>query len=93
MALPPHQILRNCNKRFRSYEWGTHRHTDRDTGDLISLFLFLEIRLKMNCVVYSKNVRSRGSSVSIVSDYGLDDQAIEVRSPARPKDFSSSLCV
>jgi hypothetical protein len=35
---------------------------------------------------------SRGSSGSIVSDYGLDDQAIEVRSPTRT-DFSSSPCV
>jgi hypothetical protein len=34
-----------------------------------------------------------GSSVSIVSSYGLDDRVIEVRSPARAKDFSSSLCV
>jgi hypothetical protein len=34
-----------------------------------------------------------GSSVSIVSGYGLDDQAIEVRSPAEAKGFSSSLCV
>jgi hypothetical protein len=33
------------------------------------------------------------SSVSIVSDYGLDDRAIGVRSPAGAKDFSSSLCV
>jgi hypothetical protein len=37
--------------------------------------------------------RSRGSSVSIVYGYGLDDRAIEVRSPAGAKDFSSSLCV
>jgi hypothetical protein len=37
--------------------------------------------------------RSRGCSVSTVSDYGLDDRAIEVRSPAEAKDFSSSLCV
>jgi hypothetical protein len=36
---------------------------------------------------------SRGSSGSIVSDYGLDDRAIEVRSPAGAKDFSCSLCV
>jgi hypothetical protein len=36
---------------------------------------------------------SRGSSVSIVSDYGLDDRAIEVRSTAGAEDFSSSLCV
>jgi hypothetical protein len=34
-----------------------------------------------------------GSSVSTVSDYGLDDRAIEVRSPAEAKDFSSNLCV
>jgi hypothetical protein len=34
-----------------------------------------------------------GSSVSIVSGYGLDDQAIGVRSPAEAKDFSSNLCV
>jgi hypothetical protein len=28
-----------------------------------------------------------------VSDYGLDDRAIEVRSPAEAKNFSSNLCV
>jgi hypothetical protein len=37
--------------------------------------------------------RSRGSLVSIVSDYGLDDRAIGVRSPLGAKNFSSSLCV
>jgi hypothetical protein len=36
---------------------------------------------------------SRAISVSIVSDYGLDDRAIGVRSPAVAKDFSSNLCV
>jgi hypothetical protein len=36
---------------------------------------------------------SRVSSVSIVSDYGLDDRAIGVRSPAGAKDFSYSLFV
>jgi hypothetical protein len=34
-----------------------------------------------------------GSSGSIVPDYGLDDRAIGVRSPAGAKDFSCSLCV
>jgi hypothetical protein len=34
-----------------------------------------------------------GSSGSIVSDYGLDDRAIEVRSPAGARDFSSILYV
>jgi hypothetical protein len=36
---------------------------------------------------------SRGSSGSIVSDYGLDDRAIEFRSPTGAEDFSSSPCV
>jgi hypothetical protein len=35
----------------------------------------------------------RVSSGSIVSDYGLGDRAIGVRSPAEAKDFSSRLCV
>jgi hypothetical protein len=38
-------------------------------------------------------MKTRGSSVSTVSDYGLDDLAIGVRSPAQAKDFSPSLCV
>jgi hypothetical protein len=36
---------------------------------------------------------SRVSSSSIVSGYGLDDRAIEVRSLAGAKDFPSNLCV
>jgi hypothetical protein len=39
------------------------------------------------------HIGSRVSSGSIVSDYGLDDRAIGVRSPAGAKDFSSSLFV
>jgi hypothetical protein len=50
----------------------------RQDGDLISLFLFLESRVEM-C--------EPGSSVSIVSGYGLDDRAMEVRSPADAKGF------
>jgi hypothetical protein len=37
--------------------------------------------------------RSQVSSGSIVSDYGLDDRAIGIRSPAGEKDFSCNLCV
>jgi hypothetical protein len=37
-------------------------------------------------------IQSRGSSVSIVSDYGLDDRAIGVLSQAGAKDFSSNFC-
>jgi hypothetical protein len=39
------------------------------------------------------NLVWRVSSGSIVSDYGLDDRAIGVRSPAGAKDFSSILSV
>jgi hypothetical protein len=48
---------------------------------------FIEVSL------YIIDQRSRGSSVSIVSDYGLDDREIRVRSPAGTKEFSSNLCV
>jgi hypothetical protein len=37
--------------------------------------------------------REPGSSVRIVSDYGLDDRAIGARSPAGAKNFSTILCV
>jgi hypothetical protein len=37
--------------------------------------------------------RSRVSSGSIVSNYGLDDRAIGVRTLAGAKDFSSNHCV
>jgi hypothetical protein len=37
--------------------------------------------------------RSSGSSVSIVSGYGLDYREIDFRSPAEARDFSSNLCV
>jgi hypothetical protein len=54
------------------------------------MFSFLIIPEYVICAVFGG---SRGSSVSIVSDYGLDDRAIGVRFPAGAKDFSCSLCV
>jgi hypothetical protein len=36
---------------------------------------------------YALNYRSWGCSVSIVSDYGLDNRVIEIRSPAEAKEF------
>jgi hypothetical protein len=43
--------------------------------------------------MHTDSVREPGSSGSIVSDYGLDDRVIGVRSPGGAKDFSSILCV
>jgi hypothetical protein len=48
--------------------------------------------ISQTSIYFLKKVR-RVSSGSIVSDYGLDDRAIGVRSPAGAKDFSSSLFV
>jgi hypothetical protein len=47
----------------------------------------------MDLVDTIEEPRSRVSSGSIVSDYGLDDRVIGVRFPVGAKDFSSSLCV
>jgi hypothetical protein len=44
-----------------------------------------------NNVIIKQEIRV--SSVTIVSGYGLDDRAIEVRSSAEAKHVSSSLCV
>jgi hypothetical protein len=60
-----------------------HLHTHSPVSYLYILFMF-------SCCVY---MRSRVSSGSIVSDYGLDDRAIGVRSPEGAEYFSSSLCV
>jgi hypothetical protein len=38
-------------------------------------------------VIVTTNVGESGSSVSVVSGYGLDDRAIEVRCPAEVKGF------
>jgi hypothetical protein len=42
---------------------------------------------------FMTHIDEPGSSVCIMSGYGLDDRAIEVCSPAEAKEFSSSLCV
>jgi hypothetical protein len=60
-----------------------------------SIHLFLNVTV-LHYNVFTKpvyNQMSRGSSGSIVSDYGLDDRTIEVRSPTEAEDFSSSPCV
>jgi hypothetical protein len=59
-------------------------------------YLYRSTRLVLGCCLNDtaciNSLVSRGSSVSIVPGYGLDDLAIEVRSLAE-KGFSSILCV
>jgi hypothetical protein len=53
-----------------------------------------EHNIKMNLKEVHFNIMlSRGSSGSIVSDYGLNDRVIEVQSPTGAEKFSSSPCV
>jgi hypothetical protein len=59
--------------------------------DIMAQFL-QEASNKLNAMDYVF-VGNWSSSVSIVSDYGLDDRAIGVRSPAGAKDFASNICV
>jgi protein involved in ribonucleotide reduction len=53
---------------------------DSLTGNFRDFPQFLEENVRIP-------VQRRGSSVSIVSGYGLDDRAIEVRTPAEAKVF------
>jgi hypothetical protein len=52
----------------------------------------LVLGVRRFCVLWVEK-GSRVSSVSVVSDYGLDNREIGIRSPAGAEDFSSSLCV
>jgi hypothetical protein len=56
------------------------------------IILINRIKQAVTKILYfpTSDIDEPGSSVNIVSGYGLDDRAIEVRSPA---DFSSNLCV
>jgi hypothetical protein len=47
----------------------------------------------VHIIISLYSIWNRGSSVSKVFDYGLDDRAIEVRSPTKAKNFSSNLCI
>jgi hypothetical protein len=52
----------------------------------------MPVEFRRISLLYSE-LRIRGSSVSIVSEYRLDDRAIGVWFPAEAKDFSSTVCV
>jgi hypothetical protein len=66
----------------------------RDTGTQFSLSDPVSLLSILILLYYPYIIlMSRGSSVSIVSGYGLDDRAIGVRSSAEAKDFSCNLCV
>jgi hypothetical protein len=69
---------------FRTIEW---RHSRLYP---VKSFVYA---ITVRFVLILWNIRIRGSSVSIVSDYGLDDRTIEVRCPVEANNFSYNLCV
>jgi hypothetical protein len=80
-------IVFPLDSRARKPSW-------HDFWKLIANFVSLTVIIQkwQFAIVYPPH-RSRVSSVSIVSGYGLDDRATEVRSPAGAKDFSYNVCV
>jgi hypothetical protein len=57
----------------------------------VYVYICLAYFIEIPCFLSANG--NRGSSGSIVSDFGLDDRVIGVRSPAEAKDFSCSLWV
>jgi hypothetical protein len=69
-----------------------------ETWTQVKIYIFVRTSPGWNILLttyyrYWLRTRSRVSSGSIVSDYGLDDRAIGVRSPAGAKDLSCNLCI
>jgi hypothetical protein len=60
---------------------------DSATNTIITVIRFIlgKFMRYLSCIRPARTVGEPGSSVSIVSGYGLDDRAIEVRSPAEAK--------
>jgi hypothetical protein len=81
---PPEPYQPLVQRHFKCH----HKIVARSFGQSLVNFQALNLFIYVSIYVWS-----RVSSGSIVSDYGLDDRAIEVRSPAEAKDFSSILCV
>jgi hypothetical protein len=70
--------LWNVGRVVQDYTGGCHLHTRRREN------MESHIHSTIFCTLYPSS-RSRGGSLGIVFDYGLDDQAIEVRSPEEAK--------
>jgi hypothetical protein len=89
-------LLTPCSRILR-VRWSPCPHSSPRCilhASAISLYTqHISGELQQNFVVVPCIIRSRGSSVSSVSGYGLDDRAIQVRSPAEAEDFSSKLWV
>jgi hypothetical protein len=81
------RTTKNLNQDIRSLEPRFEPGTSRYEASVLNTRTWRSVtRVCYKYVTIVQNISSRGSSVSIVSDYG-------VRSPAGAKSFSSILCV
>jgi hypothetical protein len=86
-------IFPNCENFENQHKWSREAAASKNSPlKTLYYIMFRKNKLTSN-TINTQWKRSRGSSVSIVSGCGLDDRAIEVRSKAGAKDFSSSLCI
>jgi hypothetical protein len=75
-------------KQFHQHYFkNSYKLRNEQTVLILSSLLYTRISFKGKYLTVNIKQGSRGSSVSIVSDYGLDDQAIEFRSRAEAKGF------
>jgi hypothetical protein len=82
-----HKIWRKCRKTTLD------RNTKPASFGIIRRTKKQKSRRKIYFITTVSKYMSRGSSGSMVSDYGPDNRAIEVQSPTGAEDFSSSPCV
>jgi hypothetical protein len=92
---------KHCILRFIKLLSWTGTKKNFLTSGTCQLYVFTKTLIKLtvaviesyHCCQLHTEFWNRGSTGSIVSDYGLEDRAIGVRSPAGAKDSSSNLCV
>jgi hypothetical protein len=98
-------MFRSCRYRLQirilTLQHRTLTYTQKFLRDFVDTFinLFLSVHYYFSFVFllfifsFLSQPWSRGNSISIVPDCGLDNRAIGVRSSAGAEDFPSSLCV
>jgi hypothetical protein len=100
---PPSNTTRTPRRRSRGSQHSARDHHGTRWCCLTYLQIVWSLELLVDSLcqcmlvdvkrVSTPAVWSQCSSVSIVSGYGLEDRALEVRSPAEARGFSSNLCV
>jgi hypothetical protein len=87
------QIFKKDVSEKFSRSFGRTQYQMKNSGVLPMRHLWNKLSVENGSILDIVFEKVRVSSGSIVSEYGLDDRAIGVRSPAGAEDFSSIFCV